>query len=198
MESMGTGQNPETPAIVGVVGRSGSGKTSLLERLISTLASRGLAVGAVKHTSHGFRADRPGKDSHRLYESGAAAVALISAEQLAIFARRRGREGEDVSLAAALQSLPQGLELVLVEGFSWEPIPRILVLPGSEAPLPGHSECGEVLQIVQSDPQPQGGKPSYSQDLIDALADLLIARVRPGGVVRPAGGEAGDAEDERG
>ena len=62
------------PGVVGLVGRSGSGKTSLLESLIPALTARGLAVGAVKHTSHGFTADRPGKDSYRLYESGAESL----------------------------------------------------------------------------------------------------------------------------
>ena len=85
----GNGPGPtEGPLVVGFVGPSNVGKTSLLERLIPALAARGLSVAAVKHSSHGFAADRPGKDSHRLYTAGAAAVALISREQLATFTRR--------------------------------------------------------------------------------------------------------------
>jgi molybdopterin-guanine dinucleotide biosynthesis protein MobB len=119
--------------VVGVVGRSGVGKTTLLERLVPELRARGLVVGCVKHASHGFLADRPGKDSYRLFESGASAVALISCDQIASFWRRDGEAGRDVSLADAMATLPGGLDLVLAEGFSWEPIPRIAVVPENEA-----------------------------------------------------------------
>jgi len=160
--------------VVGVAGRSGSGKTSLLELLIPCLAARGLAVGAVKHTSHGFLADRPGKDSHRLYDAGAASVALISRQQLATFTRRDDEASSDVSLAAALASLPGDLDVVLVEGFSWEPIPRFVLVPDSESPIPEHLSRGEVLRIVKIPPQREGERPELSRTLIDSLADEVI------------------------
>jgi molybdopterin-guanine dinucleotide biosynthesis protein B len=168
------------PDVIGVVGRSGSGKTSLLERLIDVLAGRGLAVGAVKHTSHGFLADRPGKDSYRLYEAGADAVALISHEQIATFARRERRDDGGPRLADALASLPPGLDLVLVEGFSWEAIPRLVLVPGSESPLPQHLGPGEVVRIVRVPKPPDGEKPRFPHDLVDSLAEALtrIARQR--------------------
>lgn len=165
------------PAVVGVVGRSGSGKTSLLEQLIPSVASQGLAVGAVKHTSHGFVADRAGKDSHRLYESGAASVALISRAQLATFTRLGDGSAPEVSLAAALRSLPPGLDVVLVEGFSWEPIARFVLVPEDESPIPEHLSRGEVLRIVKVLSQPVGGKPEFSRTLIDALTDEVVRRV---------------------
>jgi molybdopterin-guanine dinucleotide biosynthesis protein B len=163
--------------VVGVVGRSGSGKTSLLEQLVPSVGSRGLLVGAVKHTSHGFEADRPGKDSHRLYASGAAAVALISRAQLATFTRLGDGSAPEVSLAAALRSLPAALDVVLVEGFSWEPIPRFVLVPESESPIPEHLSRGEVLRIVKVLSQPVGGKPEFSRTLIDALTDEVVRRV---------------------
>jgi len=168
------------PAVFGVVGRSGSGKTSLLELLIPCLAARGLAVGAVKHTSHGFLADRPGKDSHRLYEAGAASVALISRQQLATFTRREDDASPGVSLAAALASLPGELDVVLVEGFSWEPIPRFVLIPGSESPIPDHLSRGEVLGILRVAAKPEGSKPSFAQTLVEAVAREIELRVREG------------------
>jgi len=161
------------PGVVGVVGRSGSGKTSLLECLIPALGERGLAVAAVKHTSHGFLADRPGKDSYRLYESGAEAVALISHEQIATFTRRESERDAGPRLAAALAALPQSLDLVLVEGFSWEAIPRLVLVPESELALPHHLEHGEVLRIVHVPRAPAEEKPTFPRDLVDSLADAL-------------------------
>lgn len=169
--------NESARAVIGVVGRSGSGKTSLLELLIPQLTSRGLAVGAVKHTSHGFQADRPGKDSYRLYESGADTVALVSGQQLATFTRRSGDASPDVSIDAALASLPRGLDVVLVEGFSWEPIPRFVLVPDSEPPIPEHLSRGEVLGIVKILPRQEGGKPEFTRTLLDSLADEVMRLV---------------------
>jgi molybdopterin-guanine dinucleotide biosynthesis protein B len=188
------GEPMSRPAVVGVVGRSGSGKTSLLERLIPHLTSRGLAVGAVKHTSHGFLADRPGKDSYRLYESGAASVALISRQQLAVFARRSVGSGPDVSLDAALASLPEGLDVVLVEGFSWEPIPRFVLVPGSESPIPEHVSRGEVLGIVRVPAHADGLKPSFTRSLVEAVTREIELLMRRGGGNLPVDSGPGESE----
>jgi molybdopterin-guanine dinucleotide biosynthesis protein B len=182
------------PAVFGVVGRSGSGKTSLLELLIPHLTKRGLAVGTVKHTSHGFLADRPGKDSYRLYESGAASVALISRQQLATFTRRSDDASPDVSLDTALASLPEGLDLVLVEGFSWEPIPRFVLVPDSESPIPDHLSRGEVLGILRVSAKPDGRKPSFTQALVEAITGEIELRLRQGGASPPV--DSGTDESE--
>ena len=182
------------PAVVGVAGRSGSGKTSLLELLIPHLASRGLAVGTVKHTSHGFLADRPGKDSYRLYESGATSVALISGQQLATFTRRSDDASLDVSLDTALASLPGDLDVVLVEGFSWEPIPRFVLVPDSESPIPEHLSRGEVLGILRVPAKPDRSKPSFPQTLVESVAGEIELRVRQGGANLPV--DTGDDETD--
>ena len=174
------------PAIVGVAGPSGTGKTTLLELLIPELTSRGLSVAAVKHTSHGFLADRPGKDSYRLYESGAASVALISHQQLATFTRRSDDASPDVSLDNALASLPAGLDVVLVEGFSWEPIARFVLVPESGAPIPEHLSRGEVLGIVRVATAPEGSKPSFPRPLVAAMASEIERRARRGNANSPA------------
>jgi molybdopterin-guanine dinucleotide biosynthesis protein B len=178
------------PAVVGVVGRSGSGKTSLLELLIPHLTARGLSVGTVKHTSHGFLADRPGKDSYRLYEAGAASVALISRQQLATFTRRGDDTGPDVSLDTALASLPEGLDVVLVEGFSWEPIPRFVLVPETESPIPDHLSRGEVLGILRVPGKPEGHKPSFSKAVLEAISGEIELWVRQGGTNPPVGSGA--------
>jgi molybdopterin-guanine dinucleotide biosynthesis protein B len=177
--------------VVGFVGPSGVGKTSLVERLVAELTRRGLRVGAVKHSSHGFLADRPGKDSHRLYESGAAAVALISREQIAAFTRSQRGVGEEVALADVLATLPGDLDLVLAEGFSWEPIPRVVLLRDDEEPAPAHVESGEVLEVVSVPNPPYGDKPEYPEALIEMLTHMLEARVREAGGPGRAAGKTG-------
>ncbi|MDB4433433.1 molybdopterin-guanine dinucleotide biosynthesis protein B [bacterium] len=177
-------------AVVGFVGPSGVGKTTLLERLIPVLSRRGLAVGAVKHASHGFLADRPGKDSYRFYDSGAEAVALISRQQVATFTRRESGLAGEVSLAGVLETLPSGLDLVLAEGFSWEPIPRVLLVPEGERPPQEHIEYGEVIGVVRTPFAPRGEKPVFSEALIESIADAVTARARRTRGTRPVAGEA--------
>lgn len=165
------------PVAIAVVGNSGSGKTALLERLVPALAARGFAVGAAKHASHGFEADRSGKDSHRLYASGAEAIALVSRDQLACFVRRSG-EGRDASLAETLRLLPGGLDVVLAEGFSWEPVPRIVVVPDGDDPAIQHIAPGRVLRVVRAPSPVDGGPPPFSESLVQNLAVLIAAEVR--------------------
>jgi molybdopterin-guanine dinucleotide biosynthesis protein MobB len=184
------GEREEQPLVVAVVGRSGAGKTTLLEELIPTLEERGLRVGAVKHASHGFLADRPGKDSHRLYEAGARAVALVSSEQVATFARVAEPDAAvpgTPSLAAVAEGLPGDLDLVLAEGFSWEPVPRVVVVPAGELPLREHLACGPVLERVAAPPAREGVRPVFprARVLVLALRLARLARCRPG--ARPRG-----------
>lgn len=167
------------PVVIGIVGRSGAGKTSLLERLIVALEDRGLAVGVAKHASHGFLADRPGKDSHRLYESGARAVALLSVEQIATFTRRAG----PVSVEAALAALPPGLDLVLVEGFSWEPVPRVVVRGPGFDPKPDDLSRGDVIDVVTARSYPVDAPPFFDPAALESLVARLavyVDRVRAG------------------
>jgi molybdopterin-guanine dinucleotide biosynthesis protein MobB len=177
--------------VVGFVGPSGVGKTSLVERLVGELTRRGLSVGAVKHASHGFLADRPGKDSHRFYESGADAVALISREQIATFTRAERGVGEEVSLAETLATLPADLDLVLAEGFSWEPIPRVVLVNGDEEPPAAHVENGEVLDVVSSPSPVYEEKPEFPAALIETLTRMLVARASRAGAARYTTGAAG-------
>lgn len=168
------------PEVIGVVGRSGVGKTSLLERLIPALERRGLAVGAAKHASHGFLADRPGKDSHRLYESGARAVALLSQEQSATFVRLENPP----AIATALAALPADLDLVLAEGFSWEPIPRVVVTGPGREPREEELTGGEVIAVVTVAGDP-AGPPRFDPAELEGVLQRLLARL-PSQRPRPA------------
>ena len=160
------------PSAIAFVGDSDCGKTTLLERLIPVLAARGLAVASVKHASHGFDVDRPGSDSHRHYTAGAQAVAVISGSAIVTFERRDAEHG--ATLEEALATLPDGLDLVLVEGFGWEPIPRLVLVPPDRMPRREHRESGPVLRVIRVPKSAPGEKPVFSDDLVQSIATEII------------------------
>lgn len=110
--------------VFGIAGYSGSGKTTLLEKLIPQLTARGLKVSVIKHAHHGFDIDRPGKDSYRHREAGASEVLLSCNDRWALMHERR--EEADVTLDELLAHLSP-CDLVLIEGFKQEPIPKLEV-----------------------------------------------------------------------
>jgi len=111
-----------TPAL-GFVARSGTGKTTLLSRLIPILNERGLKVGLIKHSHHDFETDQPGKDSYKLRKAGASPVVLVSKYRRAVITELSSGEP---TLAEQLHCFPEGsVDLVLVEGFKREAFPKV-------------------------------------------------------------------------
>ncbi|MEM4473155.1 MAG: molybdopterin-guanine dinucleotide biosynthesis protein B [Archaeoglobaceae archaeon] len=106
--------------ILSFVGKSGSGKTSLIERLVSQLQKLGYRVAVIKHAHKGFEIDVRGKDSYRIYEAGAD-VAVVHDGKIAIF--RRG----DLKLVVEMF---KNYDLILTEGFSKEGFPKIALDDG--------------------------------------------------------------------
>ena len=103
------------PPIVSVVGRTNSGKTTLIEKLIPALARRGYRVATIKHHHYGdFEADHPGKDSWRHARAGAVATALAGARRLAVF-QRLETELDPEAIGRLFASRP---DLILTEGYT--------------------------------------------------------------------------------
>jgi molybdopterin-guanine dinucleotide biosynthesis protein MobB len=118
--------------VAAIVGHQGSGKTTLIEKLIPAIKARGLTVSTIKHTHHHqFELEPPGKDSHRHRSAGAAEVIIASDAGWAQIASS--------PVPASLQSLLHQLrpvDVVLIEGFKqldW--LRRVEVFRGSGAPL---------------------------------------------------------------
>jgi molybdopterin-guanine dinucleotide biosynthesis protein B len=118
--------------VVAIVGSQGSGKTTLIERLIPALRSRGLTVSTIKHTHHHHvELDVPGKDSHRHRTAGAAEVIVASDTGWA----RISASTESASLQTLLGEL-RPVDVVLVEGFKQlEWLTRVEVFRGAGRPL---------------------------------------------------------------
>jgi len=116
-------QNACVP-ILGFAAFSGTGKTTLLVRLIPLLKNQGLRLGLIKHGHHDFDIDYPGKDSHRLREAGASPVMVVSSKRRAIITEIYPEQ--EPGLDAQLRFFDQtGLDLLLVEGFKHENFPKI-------------------------------------------------------------------------
>ncbi len=146
--------------VVGFAGWSGSGKTTLIERLITLLRQSGRWVGVIKHAHCRFDIDVPGKDSWRHRQAGACEVVVASARRTAVL-REREIEAEQSlpTLLSELRAPNDGREAwVLVEGFKFDPIPKIEVW---------RPEHGQPLRCTQ-DP------------LIVAVATHMHAELPPG------------------
>lgn len=111
--------------LLGFVAFSGTGKTTLLLKVLPVLKSAGLRVAVVKHAHHTFDMDQPGKDSYRLREAGADEM-LVAGRCRMAWIRECKENREEPSLQEALDVLdPVRVDLVLVEGFKHENFPKI-------------------------------------------------------------------------
>lgn len=111
--------------VIGFVAPSGTGKTTLLKKLVPVLVKRGLRVGYLKHAHHSFDLDVPGKDSYQIREAGARQVLLASKKRWALQSGQIAK-GEDPSLQEMLAKFDTDrLDLILVEGFKHSAYPKI-------------------------------------------------------------------------
>ncbi len=116
----------QTPTpVIGFAAWSGTGKTTLIKQIITILNGRGLHIAAIKHTHHQVDFDQPGKDSYELRHAGAEQLLVASAKR-SMLITEHPQESSEPDLASLLPKLDHAaLDLVLVEGFKHEPIPRI-------------------------------------------------------------------------
>jgi len=115
----------KTIPLLGFVAYSGTGKTTLLEKLIPMLTDKNIRVALIKHAHHNFDIDIPGKDSYRLRKAGAQQVLVASNTRQALIIENQNIEQEP-SLEQCLQSFQSDkLDLILVEGFKHTAYPKI-------------------------------------------------------------------------
>ena len=133
--------------ILAFVGRSNSGKTTLIERVIPELVRAGYKVATVKHAGHGFDLDTEGKDSWRHRQAGASAVVIISKSSLAMFADVSDHMNVE---EVREQYLDASYDLILAEGWRSEGYPKIVVVRDQIGEVPV-SQDG-LLAIVSNKP----------------------------------------------
>jgi len=118
-------QDASTP-LLGFAAWSGAGKTTLLTKLLPVLTGSGLQVALIKHAHHNFDIDHPGKDSYELRKAGAGQVVVASSRRIALMVEHPPGKEADPVLSELLEKIdPRRADLILVEGFKREPIPKI-------------------------------------------------------------------------
>lgn len=112
--------------VLAIAAWSGTGKTTLLKRLIPELCSRGIRPGLIKHTHHRMDVDTPGKDSYELRKAGAAQTLVASTERWALMTETPQSKELDLDYLVSRMDLSK-LDLILVEGFKHESVAKILL-----------------------------------------------------------------------
>ncbi len=164
-----------TPPVVSIVAKSGTGKTTLLEKLIAELKKRGYKVGAVKHDAHSFSIDHEGKDSWRLTEAGADTMLITSPEKVAMVKRNPGAEP---ALMETIANFCGDLDIVLTEGFKRSSMPKIEVhrRERSDKLLCRGDDHDPTLIAVASDSPLTLDIPIYDINDAGGLCDLIVER----------------------
>ena len=165
--------------VVGFSGYSGAGKTTLIERLIPVLKSRGLRVSVVKHAHHKFDIDHPGKDTHRHREAGAFEVVVASSHRLALM--REFEKPAELSAHQLIAELYEGVDWVLVEGFKDSDLLKIEVWRAPTAQYAGRPPRymdDDFIVAIATDAPDQLPEPT-SRPVLDlgdanAVADYLV------------------------
>ncbi len=162
------------PPLLGFAAFSGTGKTSLLTRLIPLLKNQGLRIGVIKHSHHDFEIDHPGKDSFRLRAAGATPMMLVSPYRRAVITDFD--PPRETRLREQLAAFPSdGIDLVLVEGFRDEAFPKIeLHRPVLGKPLL-YPEDSNIIAIASDQPlATREHLPCLDLNAPDAIAQFII------------------------
>jgi molybdopterin-guanine dinucleotide biosynthesis protein B len=158
--------------IISIVGKSESGKTTLIEKLLPELTRRNYRIATVKHDVHGFEVDREGKDSWRHKKAGAYTVVIASPDKVALI-----RDVEkDLTLEEIREKLIQDVDLILAEGYKKDVQPKIEVFRKEK-----HEEllCTEKdnLVAIASNQAFNIGIPCFDLEDVKGLADFIEKRI---------------------
>ena len=145
---------------------SGTGKTTLIEKLVIHLKAKGLRLAVIKHDAHHFEIDQEGKDSWRFAKAGAEMTIISSAEKTAIIEQRE---------RTLLQNLEiiHDVDLILVEGYKNEDLPQIGIsrkATGKGFP----SDLSRYIAVATDEADLETPVPRFSLEDIDGLAAFIL------------------------
>lgn len=158
--------------LLAIAAWSGTGKTTLLKKLIPELCARGIRPGLIKHTHHNMDVDKPGKDSYELRKAGAAQTLVASQQRWALMTETPDEEELDLAFLASRMDASK-LDLILVEGFKHEDIAKIVLFRGGT----GHSQeelvIDEHVIAVASDVPLRVDVPQLDINDVGQLTDFI-------------------------
>ncbi|QGY05608.1 molybdopterin-guanine dinucleotide biosynthesis protein B [Methylobacterium mesophilicum SR1.6/6] len=157
--------------VIGLAGWSGAGKTSLLVRAIPLLVARGVKVATLKHAHHDFDTDWPGKDSYEHRRAGASEVLVSSGRRWAQV--HELRDEREATLSQLLRRISP-CDLVVVEGYKREPIPKIEVHRADNGRPPIHPLDATVVGIASDVAFPASGIPVVDLNDAEAVTGLML------------------------
>ncbi|MEA3471284.1 MAG: molybdopterin-guanine dinucleotide biosynthesis protein B [Thermodesulfobacteriota bacterium] len=154
--------------IVSVVGKSNSGKTTLIEKMIEKLVERGYRVATIKHNLHGFDIDHEGKDSWRHKKAGARLSLLASPGKVAVIEDT----GADLGIGELRDRYINNVDIILTEGFKGNPYPKIEVF---RSVMEGEllSSKDDNLIAVASDSSIETDANLFDINDIEGIVDLV-------------------------
>lgn len=163
--------------ILGFVAYSGTGKTTLLEKLIPLLRNEGLHIGLLKHGHHEFDIDKPGKDSYRLREAGAEQVMVASRKRWALI-HENNQELPEPDLSSLLRHFDEGLDLLLVEGFKHEHYAKIELQRSELGNQALYPDDENIIAIATDQPeQVEASLPVLDINRPEEIAAFILAEI---------------------
>ncbi|WP_407182971.1 molybdopterin-guanine dinucleotide biosynthesis protein MobB [Citrobacter europaeus] len=163
--------------LLAIAAWSGTGKTTLLKKLIPELRARGIRPGLIKHTHHNMDVDTPGKDSYELRKAGAAQTLVASQQRWALMVETP--EEPELDLAYLVSRMDAStLDMVLVEGFKHEPVAKIVLFRDGCGHSPEELAIDEYVIAVASDVPLALDVPLLDINDIQQLTDFITQWVR--------------------
>jgi len=167
--------------LLGFAAYSGTGKTTLLKKLIPLLRARGIRIGVVKHTHHSIELDKPGKDSYELRMAGAQELILASGKRWILTIEQ---DEDEPSLQEVIDRLDQDrLDLILVEGFKEALLPKIeLHRPSQKKPLLYPNDANIVALATDELLPDVNDLPVIDLNEVGVMADFICENFAAAGV----------------
>ena len=175
-----------TPPVLGIAAWSGTGKTTLLVRLLPLLRAKGLRVGMIKHAHHDFDIDHPGKDSYRLRKAGAEQMLIASDRRWALMVETP--TPDEASIGEIIERLDHpSLNLILVEGFRHEVFPKLELHRGALGQPLLFPQDSSIIAIA-SDTLLDTSLPQLNLNDTESIADFVAAFATDSARTRPSTG----------